>query len=646
MNENSSPLQMLRENNPFMSLNSPFPWDNNNPDISQLNREASEEIEQLIRHKRRTPAEPLAGLILGGPGSGKTHMLMRILRRMRNNAQPAVFVAVRAFRDPESVMQHILSEIFINLKLSHSNGRSQFDILASEVMSSYNERRRTDGFDSIEKIDTRTYLLRDIPNIDHNFLKCVMLYLSSNDEAVKADVLEWLCNGLGEDDAARLGLPPKDLYSMTEARRESIAEKTLISLGLILAYARMPMIVCFDQLDAMKEKSLIEAWGGVISLLMNDLSGVLPLCFLKAETWEDIFRPALDTSVIERVEHNKMIMKECSAQQARQLVHEKIAAVFPDDTENIYQWLISRMSDVLRAGLSPRKVIELASNAITGDKPIDEVIHAAYNEELERVKASPNSWPPNSEYLKLALEGWLSSQEGFKLIKSPGKYIKVQAVHGDKKFAFIIIIPRIHSTGIAGLNEGIKFLREYPGSFCCYVLEEKSHKKTWRKFAEKLEEFERSGGFTARLTKDSRITWYALAALINRIDNVDVSIYSASGSKPRPASRNDIPGFVRTLRLIDAKDFTLPAASIKYSPPDKKSEPSVYYNDELFSGTLRNILTASPMKILAVDKAAELLSQRGIKVGRNEVLSFLRNNAGTFRTFSSKNDILITLAEN
>ncbi|MBQ2617266.1 MAG: hypothetical protein IJF90_10465 [Synergistaceae bacterium] len=121
MSDNISIIQRLRENNPFSSPASPLPWNNKNPDLQNLNRDTSEEIEQLIRQKRRQPDVPLAGLILGEAGSGKTHMLTRILRRMRSNAQPAVFAAIRTFRDSESVTQHLLSEIFISLKLIHSN---------------------------------------------------------------------------------------------------------------------------------------------------------------------------------------------------------------------------------------------------------------------------------------------------------------------------------------------------------------------------------------------------------------------------------------------------------------------------------------------------------------------------------------------
>ena len=644
MTDSTSIQQRLRENNPFASLSSPFPWENTNPDIAQLNRDTSEEIEQLIRQKRREPSVPLAGLILGEIGYGKTHMMMRILRRLRNNSQPALFAAVKAFRNPKGVMQHMLSEIFINLKLTHSGGRSQFDMLAEGIVNAYKERRMNDGFDDISSLDMRKYLARDIPRLDRNFLKCILMYINTDDEFVRADILEWICDRLDDETSESLGLPFKDTSSMTEERREELAEKNLLSLGLVMGYAKMPMIVCFDQLDNMKSPELIGAWGEVVALLMNDLSGVLPLCFLKAATWEDNFRPVLDAAVVQRIEHMKMEMKGCTSQQARQLIHEKIAAVFRNDTEEVYQWLISRMGDVIRDGLSPRKVIQLAGDAVEENHSPEDSVQSAFNEEADKVRAVPVAWPPNAEHLTLALELWLSSLDGFTVTRSPGKYIRLQGIHGDRKFAFIIVIPKSHVTASNGIREGMRFLEEYPGSFCCYVLEERSHKATWKKFAENLKDFEQAGGFVARLDKDSRVNWYALTALINRIDNGDVNIYSSSST--RTAGRNDILGFVRTLRLIDSNTLKFSPVSVKYSPPVPKSKPEVYYDDKLFADTLRSIISASPVKLLTADKAASLMAQRGVRAGRNEVIAFVRKNPENFRTYTSRSgDILITSAE-
>ena len=151
-------LGQLRADNPFAFSSSPLPWENTTPDLQQLNRSTSESIEQLIRYKRREPHVPLAGLIFGAAGMGKTHMLTRILRRMRKNAWPAIFVTVRLCTNPNRIIQELLSEIFICLTKLHSEDRSQFDLLMNEMMNAYHEHRKNDGFSNTDKIDLKIYL--------------------------------------------------------------------------------------------------------------------------------------------------------------------------------------------------------------------------------------------------------------------------------------------------------------------------------------------------------------------------------------------------------------------------------------------------------------------------------------------------------
>ena len=127
-----------------------------------------------------------------------------------------------------------------------------------------------------------------------------------------------------------------------------------------------------------------------------------------------------------------------------------------------------------------------------------------------------------------------------------------------------------------------------------------------------------------------------------------MNIYSSSQTST--ATRNDILGFVKTLKLIDSQALKFSPVAVKYTPPSpkpesRKPEPKVYFDDKLLSDTLSSIITASPMKILAVEKAAELLSQRGINAGRNEIIAFVKNHSERFKTYSSKNDTLITIGD-
>ncbi|MBR2209496.1 MAG: hypothetical protein IJ859_11870 [Synergistaceae bacterium] len=667
--EDNKILTKLRENNPFVSSASPLPWENKNPDLLQLSREAPEDIEQLMRHKRREPSTPLAGLILGEAGAGKTHMLTRILRRLRGSSVKAVFVAVKTFRDPGSVTKHLLDEIFISLKRIHSNGRTQFDMIMSEFAASYQERRQQEDY----LLDIRSQVAKDIPGLDRNFLKCFTNYLSAEDAATKNDLLDWLSDGLEGDDAMRLGLPERDLNSMSDSRREQEAEKVLIALGQILAYAKVLMVVCFDQMDAMRERELISAWGNIINLLMNDLSGILPLCFVRSEIWNDVFMPVLDDAVVSRLRNNTMIMKTCSLEQAKLLIRAKIEYVFGNESQKIFDWLIARMGSTLHDGYSPRSVIELANHAITAtgtmtsenkmsqmpenddEEIIIETIKKAYEDEYKKVEAEPNVWPPNAEHLTLALEVWLKSFEGFEFQKSELKNIKLIGKYRGKDFVFIIIIGKSHFLASSGFKRGTDFLSEHSEAFCCYISEETIHKSTWKQANDAMKNFKKVGGHVLMLDDKTRIRWYALTALINRIDNGDVNLYLKSGN--RPATRYDIKKFAqKNIKLVDfpfddindsvaKNDGDKGNFELKISP-DFSKIGSHEVNDALVFNVLSSILDASPMKMQSVKKARELLAQRSIEMTCEELVSFLKREE-TFKIY--KNDVddpLVTFSGN
>ena len=152
------------------------------------------------------------------------------------------------------------------------------------------------------------------------------------------------------------------------------------------------------------------------------------------------------------------------------------------------------------------------------------------------------------------------------------------------------------------------------------------------------------------LDKFTRINWYALTALINRTDNGDVNLYLLSGS--RTASRDDIKTFVCTLNLIP-EIFTENSKKVQqkvnavHEAKREEAEIKSVIEPDVLGVNLKSIMNSSPMKMITIEKAIELLSRRRISITRSELVLFLKNNAGTFRTFSSKsnNDLLITFAK-
>ena len=640
----------LKENNPFISSASPLPFDNKNPDLRQLNRQTTEKIEQLVLYKRRDPSLPLAGLILGEAGSGKTHLMSRILRDLSSKEQATILVTVKIFRDPERITQHLLSEVFISLRQTHSQGRNQFDMLMDELMKVYNERRESEGWNDIKSLKLKKFLARDIIGLDRNFLECLIIYLSG-DGATRFDVLEWLSNGLPEEDSNRLGLPLRDLDAMSDAQREQEATKILTSLGLVLAYSKVSMLVCFDQLEILKDlgPSLISAWGSIIAMLMNDFPGVLPLCFVNAVTWIKVISPVLQTYVKQRLDNNTMIMETCSIRQAEALIHDRIIAAFPDPKDNaeeIFSWLRNQIGNSLKPGYSPRRVIELANKAI--DKPIAplppfEIIKAVYEEEYNKVKALQIAWPPNSDNLTLALAAWLDSLGTFKL-KSLEEdyrpYVKIRGNIEGVEYAFIAVIPQTARTATAAITRGKNFIQQFHGR-CFYLLETHVHQSTWKHFDQLKVEFIQLGGVIVELNKETRVQWYALVSLLNRIDNGDVNLFV--GDNNRPATRDDAKSFIKTLNLIDLSNFSRPEVKTPPAPDVPPAQPEKNGGDILFD-SLREMFTGTSIKLVSIEKVIEnLAAMTQIKISKPELTSYLKSKE-IFNVIECSDDVLVSLA--
>ncbi|MBQ9565063.1 MAG: hypothetical protein IJU98_05695 [Synergistaceae bacterium] len=651
--ENELILRQFCQNNPFASSASPLPWNNQNPDLAALNREAEEEIEQLLREKRRAPFSPLAGLILGEAGAGKTHMLMRLLRRLKRDGQIAAFVTVRAFRDPETVMQRLLAETITSLGREHSAGRTQLDVLMGELDAAHREWLDGEGLSPREGLEGQLKTLRrQMPDFDNKgLLRCLLLYAVSKDPEARQDLLEWIRGGADEEEAGKLGLPARDLESRTKAEREEDAERTLLSLGQILACARVPMMVCFDQLDGMDSKELVNAWGRALSLLLNDLPGALPLAFLRADTWNNRFKACLDESVVQRLTPHAIIMRNCTLEQAAQLIRERVAAAFPDGWEERTRWLLSRLEGKLRSGYSPRMVIELAGHVIANEKanetakenpkarpvplrePVDQTLpalDAAWREERDKAAANPQDWPPDEESLLLALRTWLDARDDFSVSLAQDRHIRLkgQWTAGERPVpcAFIVIVPRAHGSASAALRQGIGFLKGHPGGLCCYVTDGRAHKgpNNWKVVAQNVAEFQGLKGKVLILDAEGRAEWYGLAAFINKLDNGDISVFE--GGERRGANREDLKRYLKA-----RPSLLFPHAQEEVPPLD----------DGRTAELLDSLLGRSPMKLLSMEKTLATLESKGVRLSREQLLRCAKSLPGRFRLFTSENDTLI-----
>jgi hypothetical protein len=414
-----------------------------------------------------------------------------------------------------------------------------------------------------------------MPDADKGLLKCLLLYAGSMNQETRMELLDWIRSGAGEEDAERLGLPVRDAESQTKAEREDNAERMLLSIGQVLSCAKVPMMVCFDQLDGMESKELINAWGRTLSMLMNDLSGVLPLAFLRADTWNTRFSASLDESVVQRLTPHTVIMRNCTLEQGKQLIIERVASAFGDGYDEMVKWLMPRLDGKLRSGYSPRLIIELAGKVIeeadrtatqedtaghaeashessgpkrNGTDSVLASIGAAFREERNKVAMAPQDWPPDAENLLLVLHTWLDARDDFSVSATREKHIRLvghwTAGGRTVRCAFIVAAPKVHGTARLALRHGVEFLSSFPGSLCCYISDGRAHKgpSRWKVVWQQMLEFQKLGGKALILDNRGCAEWYGLAALINKLDNGDIAVFD-SGER-RAANRGDLKRYL------------------------------------------------------------------------------------------------------
>ncbi|MDR1048806.1 MAG: ATP-binding protein, partial [Synergistaceae bacterium] len=472
--------ETLRNHNPFASVAAANPWANAMPDIESLNHEAAEQIFNLALNKLRNPQSPMAGLILGEAGSGKTHMLRRVLDRIRRSGADVVFVCVKAFTLPQKVMRDLWREVFVSLTRERGDGFTQLEFIAAGMTGIYRGQASGEAGAHLDETGCVRYFQSILPEVRGDFLRALLacrrrarkeeagptvwgrlktlmggsaareeerrrerkrLEEESLGKRRRDAALRWLQGEIDDEHPRLLGVG--DRAAMPPAELEAEAKDWLLSLGLVLDRCGISMTVCFDQLDGMDDPALIGAWEKALAFLVNDVYGMLPLVFVKAATWRRRFS-ALDESLEQRLTGNRFQLKNCTLEQARELVRARVAAFHPGDGEagEIAAWLLERLEGKLKNGSPPRVVLDLANRAVVqseGAEPAApenaaEVLAEAYREERQKVRDDLDAWPPDADRLLIALETHLAHRGDFEDIRRPeGKYISLTALRAEDK---------------------------------------------------------------------------------------------------------------------------------------------------------------------------------------------------------------------
>lgn len=580
--EREEKLRALRRKNPFVSVSAGDPWELAYPDVEEVNREPFEGLAALLRELADHPGTNCAGLVLGEVGSGKTHLISRLLELGRRGDPLFVFAYVQPLEDPDQTFRYLLREIVVNLcrplHRHEKGGASALDLLVSRILvrdvlsepsRGLRERSRRTlqrlrrnplevfqvGGSRLSQLRSKgvAFLRRSFGEVSGDMARALF---AATDPETRPDAENWLKGAvLDEEDAERLGVRARSEYSGAALEQE--ARDILAGLGRLLARYRIPLLVCFDRLENLETQDQIRAQGKMVELLVDSVSSVLPVIFARGLQWEETIRDQLNQHVVSRLEANQFVLANCTPEQALALVRERLRIAFGVETLNdLYPFDEGDLRESFSVGLSPREVIAQANRKlrrILREEPAEaesaeEKLRREFKSQLEAVRGNPESHPPDRGRMRRALELYLGNglEEGESArigsVARPAKkdkYVDLEVSlsrKGEGAKGLVIVDTELHHASVrAALKRGVEHLERDPGGFVLYIRDTRCgfpEPPKWKATNEMLETFRAKGGVALFLDPEQAAAWYALALLAYAVREGDISLPDAeSGSR-------------------------------------------------------------------------------------------------------------------
>jgi ABC-type phosphate/phosphonate transport system ATPase subunit len=549
---------LMQEQYPFMNVVSPDPWspDNGNIDVAEINLASQQTIFALINKKISEPHTPLAGLVLGSTGNGKTHFLRRIRRNVESQQKSLLFCSVPPLFDPKQPLLHLLQAIGRDLSCRLEKAElGQFGILLNKILldtveknqkeiiknnsaqnvqklepeeaKKHNEKvltkwKETPGkiFESkyIEQIQKQTldYLTQKYITIHKNTLK---VFFQFTDKEKRQIVQEWMRgNVLEEGSYKTLGIAAQTEISLNETTER------LLTLCRLFEAAGYTLILCFDQLDDMYDEEEIRGFGKMINFVVNQTTSVLPLVFVRQDTWDNRFSTQLDGAVIQRIASVQTSLTGCTESQAKQLIEQRISNTFGNipETPLIQKIILDRITFV--GNETPREVIQKAQRI--WEMMIWETMSTETKNEIttsnDNVRTDKNmvaeEYKKTCEQMRQEFDtAYLPNDESVYLRKAAQLYL--QSCGQPDAVKLFVNMKKTDYSRIKFLKEGIAFLQREPNRKTVYLTDARCGLTETRN-VKLRNEFETLGGTVLVLEKEWAVRWYALAVLSTQLSDI------------------------------------------------------------------------------------------------------------------------------
>jgi DNA polymerase III epsilon subunit-like protein len=342
--------QLKGKPNPFESSRVDTPFQKH-PDYTHIHNQEFLILESILKDiKQNINRQSQGAVVIGEPGSGKTHLMMR-LANVRLSSNRLLFI--RQPNNQQSVLNHIYSRILESL-VQNVGSSTQLDYLFinsyrkiltenkinqkdQEILHAF-ENNNLDALGSEGTDRKRSYWQRIENNIsswwikyyslagfDLSILKGIIKYCSYTEFNRKNITTRWLAGqNLSEDEAETIGLP-------NWAEQLSLETFSLEAISVLakLSILDEPLIIVFDQLEALglpANYELLMSFGDAIKEIFTHVPNSLIIFNMFPDRWEQ-FKSSFDISLIGRVSQYQIRLSQPTEKDLNEILKIKLKSI-------------------------------------------------------------------------------------------------------------------------------------------------------------------------------------------------------------------------------------------------------------------------------------------------------------------------------
>lgn len=349
-------LQILLKDKPFpfnsIRVDNPF---QDHLDLKEIYQSEFLLIKAIINEIKNDRNYQSKGVVvIGKPGSGKTHLMMRLAKeilttnrllfiRQPNNSKTVLYhiysrilesfieeVPNTNYTQLEHLLAHCFSQIIkkINPELLTNKDKEILTFVESNHLNLYESlgaegtQKKRDYWLYIEK-KAKEWWLNQYGMIGYasEIITGIIKFCSYSERKRKELVTRWLAgNELDNDELKYVGLNNWN----QEISQESFALEA-ISVFSKLSILDQPLVIVFDQLEGLgltHNKEILLSFGEAVKEIFTHIPNSLIILNLFPDRWEQ-FKEFFDASIVDRISQNQVFLHRPSDSKIKEILNLK-----------------------------------------------------------------------------------------------------------------------------------------------------------------------------------------------------------------------------------------------------------------------------------------------------------------------------------